>query len=51
MASKLESKDIYQKLNDLYRNFAENDNVLKEKLEKFLKDNPMQLKEEEQRKQ
>jgi hypothetical protein len=38
MTAKLESQDIYFKLNDLMKNFQGTDANLKDKMEKFLND-------------
>lgn len=38
MTARLESKDIYEKLNMLMKGFKETDGVVKDKFEKFLKD-------------
>ncbi len=40
MLSKIESKDIHEKLEKLMKSFNENDSILKEKFDEFLKGSP-----------
>lgn len=47
MTSKLESMDIYHKLDELFHNSSQTDNVIKEKFEKFMNENSGELKEEQ----
>ena len=49
MEAKLESKDIYEKLNKLMSGSADTENVSKEKLEKLLKDNDSNKEVDEQK--
>ncbi len=50
MTSKVDSKDIHLKLDELMRGYKQTDNVIKEKFEKFLKDSNNSKEVEEQRK-
>ena len=46
MTSKLESMDIYHKLDELFHTSSQTDTVIKEKFEKFMNENSGELKEE-----
>lgn len=39
--------DIYHKLDELFHNSSQTDNVIKEKFEKFMNENSGELKEEQ----
>jgi len=52
MTQRLESKDIYEKLNQLMKNFSQTDSEVKDKFDKFLNDiNSNKEVEEERKKQ
>jgi hypothetical protein len=46
MTSKLESMDIYHKLDELFSNSSQTDNVIKEKFEKFMAEHSAEVQEE-----
>jgi len=50
MTSKIESKDIYQKLDQLFKNAGENDGLIKEKFSKFMNEHSSEMQEEEKKK-
>lgn len=46
MTSKLESKDIYDKLDKLFKGAGQTDAIIKEKFEKFMAEHSGDMKEE-----
>lgn len=51
LTSRLESMDIYHKLDELFHNSSQTDNIIKEKLEKFMNENSEELKQEKRQKE
>lgn len=51
MTSKLESMDIYHKLDELMHNSNQTDTIIKERFEKFMNENSGELKEEQKKKE
>jgi hypothetical protein len=51
MTSKVESHDIYVKLDQLFKSVGQNDQLFKEKFQKFMDEHSSMLNEEELKKQ
>ncbi len=47
MTSKIESSDIYQKLDELFKNAGQNDSLIKEKFQRFMDEHSQEMKAEE----
>jgi len=51
MTSRLESMDIYHKLDELFTNASQTDGTIKEKFEKFMAEHSGEVQEEQKQKE